>query len=147
MAKTKTKFVCQNCGYTTAKWMGRCPECGTWDSLAEELETPASGPQQSFLMPKEAPKPKTLDKVMLTEVERLKTGINEFDRCSAAGLCPAAWCFWAATRASANQPFFWMPVSASVPGALKFYMCRVKNRKHRPRCVRAGWANRAQRCW
>ena len=57
MAKTKTKFVCQNCGYTTAKWMGRCPECGTWDSLAEELETPASGPQQSFLMPKEAPKP------------------------------------------------------------------------------------------
>ena len=85
MAKTKTKFVCQNCGYTTAKWMGRCPECGTWDSLAEELETPASGPQQSFLMPKEAPKPKTLDKVMLTEVERLKTGINEFDRVLGGG--------------------------------------------------------------
>ena len=90
MAKTKTKFVCQNCGYTTAKWMGRCPECGTWDSLAEELETPASGPQQSFLMPKEAPKPKTLDKVMLTEVERLKTGINEFDRVLGGGLVPGS---------------------------------------------------------
>lgn len=90
MAKTKTKFVCQNCGYTTAKWMGRCPECGTWDSLAEELETPVSGPQQSFLMPKEAPKPKTLDKVMLTEVERLKTGINEFDRVLGGGLVPGS---------------------------------------------------------
>lgn len=90
MAKTKTKFVCQNCGYNTAKWMGRCPECGTWDSLAEELETPASGPQQSFLMPKEAPKPKTLDKVMLTEVERLKTGINEFDRVLGGGLVPGS---------------------------------------------------------
>lgn len=90
MAKTKTKFVCQNCGYTTAKWMGRCPECGTWDSLTEELETPASGPQQSFLMPKEAPKPKTLDKVMLTEVERLKTGINEFDRVLGGGLVPGS---------------------------------------------------------
>lgn len=90
MAKTKTKFVCQNCGYTTAKWMGRCPECGTWDSLAEELETPASGPQQSFFMPKEAPKPKTLDKVMLTEVERLKTGINEFDRVLGGGLVPGS---------------------------------------------------------
>ena len=90
MAKTKTKFVCQNCGYTTAKWMGRCPECGTWDSLAEELETPASGPQQSFLMPKEASKPKTLDKVMLTEVERLKTGINEFDRVLGGGLVPGS---------------------------------------------------------
>lgn len=90
MAKTKTKFVCQNCGYTTAKWMGRCPECGTWDSLAEELETPASGQQQSFLMPKEAPKPKTLDKVMLTEVERLKTGINEFDRVLGGGIVPGS---------------------------------------------------------
>lgn len=90
MVKTKTKFVCQNCGYTTAKWMGRCPECGTWDSLAEELETPASGPQQSFWMPKEAPKPKTLDKVMLTEVERLKTGINEFDRVLGGGLVPGS---------------------------------------------------------
>lgn len=90
MAKTKTKFVCQNCGYTTAKWMGRCPECGTWDSLAEELETPVSGPQQSFLMPKEATKPKTLDKVMLTEVERLKTGINEFDRVLGGGLVPGS---------------------------------------------------------
>lgn len=90
MAKTKTKFVCQNCGYTMAKWMGRCPECGTWDSLAEELETPACGPQQSFLMPKEAPKPKTLDKVMLTEVERLKTGINEFDRVLGGGLVPGS---------------------------------------------------------
>lgn len=48
MAKTKTKFVCQNCGYTTVKWMGRCPECGTWDSLAEELETPASGRSKVF---------------------------------------------------------------------------------------------------
>ena len=65
MAKTKTKFVCQNCGYTTAKW-------------------------QSFLMPKEAPKPKTLDKVMLTEVERLKTGINEFDRVLGGGLVPGS---------------------------------------------------------
>lgn len=99
MAKTKTKFVCQNCGYTTAKWMGRCPECGTWDSLAEELETPASGPQQSFLMPKEAPKPKTLDKVMLTEVERLKRVLTNLTEYSAAGLYPAALCFWAATRA------------------------------------------------
>lgn len=89
MAKTKTKFVCQNCGYTTAKWMGRCPECGSWDSMAEEIEAPAR-PQQSFLMPKEAPKPKTLDKVMLTEVERLKTGINEFDRVLGGGLVPGS---------------------------------------------------------
>lgn len=89
MAKTKTKFVCQNCGYSSAKWLGRCPECGSWDSMAEEIETP-SKPQQSFLMPKEAPKPKTLDKVMLSEVERLKTGINEFDRVLGGGIVPGS---------------------------------------------------------
>ena len=88
MARTKTKFVCQNCGYSSAKWLGRCPECGSWDSMAEEIETPAK-PQQSFLMPQEAPKPKTLDKVMLTEVERLQTGINEFDRVL-GGLVPGS---------------------------------------------------------
>ena len=89
MARTKTKFVCQNCGYSSAKWLGRCPECGSWDSMAEEVETPAK-PQQSFLMPQEAPKPKTLDKVMLTEVERLQTGINEFDRVLGGGLVPGS---------------------------------------------------------
>lgn len=89
MAKTKTKFVCQNCGYSSAKWLGRCPECGSWDSMAEEIETPAK-PQQSFLMPQEAPKPKTLDKVMLTEVERLQTGINEFDRVLGGGIVPGS---------------------------------------------------------
>ena len=89
MARTKTKFVCQNCGYSSAKWLGRCPECGSWDSMAQEIETPAK-PQQSFLMPQEAPKPKTLDKVMLTEVERLQTGINEFDRVLGGGLVPGS---------------------------------------------------------
>ena len=89
MARTKTKFVCQNCGYSSAKWLGRCPECGSWDSMAEEIETPAK-PQQSFLMPQEAPKPKTLDKVMLTEVDRLQTGINEFDRVLGGGLVPGS---------------------------------------------------------
>ena len=89
MARTKTKFVCQNCGYSSAKWLGRCPECGSWDSMAEEIETPAK-PQQSFLIPQETPKPKTLDKVMLTEVERLQTGINEFDRVLGGGLVPGS---------------------------------------------------------
>ena len=89
MARTKTKFVCRNCGYSSAKWLGRCPECGSWDSMAEEIETPAK-PQQSFLMPQEAPKPKTLDNVMLTEVERLQTGINEFDRVLGGGLVPGS---------------------------------------------------------
>ncbi|MGZ3680619.1 MAG: hypothetical protein ACXWQR_19125, partial [Ktedonobacterales bacterium] len=35
MPKTHTKFVCQQCGYESAKWMGRCPDCGEWNALVE----------------------------------------------------------------------------------------------------------------
>ena len=38
MAKVKTKWVCQNCGYETAKYIGRCPDCGEWGTLTEEVE-------------------------------------------------------------------------------------------------------------
>ncbi|MFH1092443.1 MAG: DNA repair protein RadA, partial [Pseudomonadota bacterium] len=36
MAKIKTTYICAECGYIAAKWLGRCPECHTWDSLTEE---------------------------------------------------------------------------------------------------------------
>ncbi|MGQ9679012.1 MAG: hypothetical protein ACUVUD_07025, partial [bacterium] len=35
MPMKKTKFVCQNCGYESARWLGRCPNCGEWNSLVE----------------------------------------------------------------------------------------------------------------
>ena len=37
MAKVKSKYVCQQCGYETARYMGKCPECSSWDSLVEEV--------------------------------------------------------------------------------------------------------------
>ena len=49
MAKTKYRYVCQSCGYTTAKWLGRCPECGTWDSLVEEAEVTPAKSARSYL--------------------------------------------------------------------------------------------------
>ena len=49
MAKAKTKFVCQECGYVTTSWMGRCPECGNWNTLVEELELTAKVGAKSYL--------------------------------------------------------------------------------------------------
>lgn len=48
MAKPKIRFVCQSCGYVTAKWLGKCPECGQWDSFVEEMDVPER-PGQSYL--------------------------------------------------------------------------------------------------
>jgi len=57
--KNKTKFMCQNCGYSTAKWLGRCPECGGWDTLCEELITDNQA-KNIWLLSKEKIKPKTI---------------------------------------------------------------------------------------
>ncbi|MFP3422659.1 DNA repair protein RadA, partial [Bacillus sp. SIMBA_161] len=41
MAKKKTKFICQSCGYESAKWMGKCPGCAAWNTMTEEKEVAA----------------------------------------------------------------------------------------------------------
>ncbi len=89
MAKTKYKFVCQSCGYTTAKWLGRCPECGAWDSLVEEAEVATTRNSKSYLpTSSEKIKPRTIASVAQVKVERLATGIHEFDRVLGGGVGP-----------------------------------------------------------
>ena len=91
MAKTKYKFVCQSCGYTTAKWLGRCPECGAWDSLVEEAEVTTARSSKSYLpTASEKIKPRTIASVAQVKVERLATGIHEFDRVLGGGVVPGS---------------------------------------------------------
>lgn len=91
MAKAKTKFVCQECGYVTTSWMGRCPECGNWNTLVEELEVAAKAGAKSYLPTNnEKVKPRTIASVAQTKVERLATGIREFDRVLGGGVVPGS---------------------------------------------------------
>lgn len=91
MAKMKYKFVCQSCGYTTAKWLGRCPECGAWDSLVEEAEVTTARSSKSYLPnSSEKIKPRTIASVAQVKVERLATGIHEFDRVLGGGVVPGS---------------------------------------------------------
>ncbi len=80
----KTLFVCQSCGYESAKWMGRCTECGTWDTFAEEVRrTAAAG---SKIMAEKGNRPVPIDAVEIIDEERMSTGIEEFDRVLGGGL-------------------------------------------------------------
>lgn len=89
MAKTKYRFVCQSCGYVSAKWLGRCPECGGWDTLVEEAEVAVKG--KSYLPTNnEKLKPRTIGSVAQAKVERLVTGIREFDRVLGGGVVPGS---------------------------------------------------------
>ena len=88
MAKLKTKFVCGSCSYSTAKWMGRCPECGEWNSFEEEnVETES---KQRSVANKRATSEKDVAK-KISEVQEIKylryeTKISEFDRVLGEGI-------------------------------------------------------------
>ncbi|HLN55704.1 MAG TPA: DNA repair protein RadA [Bacteroidales bacterium] len=84
MPKTKTVYVCQNCGAESAKWIGRCPSCREWNTYHEEIVAPASaaGPMAD----REKRKPELLDNIRSDEHSRKKTGINEVDRILGGGI-------------------------------------------------------------
>jgi DNA repair protein RadA/Sms len=81
MAKSKTVFVCQNCGNTSSKWLGKCPECGAWDSYVEEFSAPRKG--KGFSGAIELKKLKDID---LSQENRIKTGITELDNVLGSGI-------------------------------------------------------------
>lgn len=90
MAKTKYHFVCQSCGYNSAKWLGKCPECGAWDSMVEEAEVSVKSRSYLPLEGAEKIKPKTIASVATVKLERLATGIREFDRVLGGGVVPGS---------------------------------------------------------
>jgi DNA repair protein RadA/Sms len=89
MSKSFTKYYCQECGYESLKWLGKCPGCEKWNTMVEEMVQPVAASNRgtgSFSsMPQE---PKLLSQIELSTVERLKSNINEFDRVLGGGIVP-----------------------------------------------------------
>ena len=86
MAKSKTIFVCNECGYESAKWLGKCPACNAWNSFYEEkLVKEKDG---SFISDKKtkSSKPTTLNSIEGKEATRTSTGVGELDRVLGGGL-------------------------------------------------------------
>src|SRR4051812_17113712 len=84
-----TVFVCAQCGHDSAKWHGRCPGCGEWNTMVEERPvTPAPGARRGAS--KRALKPVPLSEVEAPKLRRLVTGIGELDRVLGGGLVPGS---------------------------------------------------------
>src|SRR5688572_31515012 len=77
MAKTKIEFVCQSCGARAPKWMGKCGECGEFNTLVEEVARPEETARRPVLS-EERPVPIT--EVQPVDRPRIVVGIGEFDR-------------------------------------------------------------------
>jgi DNA repair protein RadA/Sms len=91
VSKVKTVFACQACGFESSKWLGRCPDCGEWNTFAEERQEvapPAKGRGPVLAAP--AGKPRPYDVVDVSEAERIPSGIGEFDRVLGGGIVPGS---------------------------------------------------------
>ena len=88
MAKGKsTAFFCKECGYESAKWMGQCPGCKEWNTFVEEPVSKGKNRQQIGLAKLgEQAKPLAVSQISLDEEDRIKTGIEEFDRVLGGGI-------------------------------------------------------------
>jgi DNA repair protein RadA/Sms len=87
MPKTKIKYVCSNCAYESLRWLGKCPECESWNSFTEEIiETSKRKPT----ITKSKFELNTIETISAAEDDRIKTGMGEFDRVLGGGLMPGS---------------------------------------------------------
>lgn len=86
--KSKTVYVCSNCAYETPKWFGKCPECGEWSTLEEEVRdvTPASKGKNQLLTKSRSVSSFSLSEIKPDNELRYKTGMKELDRVLGGGI-------------------------------------------------------------
>ena len=88
MAKNKQIFICQECGYQASKWMGKCPDCGQWNSFVEEALEPRAA-AKSAIAPRSMPQ--RLREITAESADiRVSTGSEEFNRVLGGGIFPAS---------------------------------------------------------
>lgn len=85
MAKVKTVFTCQDCGYQSPKWLGKCPDCQQWNSFSEEEAVKPSKAAPKAVAGRDS-KPKTIGEIEHEEFARYQTSIGEFDRVMGGGV-------------------------------------------------------------
>lgn len=87
MAKSKISYVCSSCGYETAKWAGKCPDCGEWNTMEETLKEAVSKTSSFKAVSAHSNiRPQRIDEISTTDEHRYHTGLGEFDRVLGGGI-------------------------------------------------------------
>lgn len=87
MVKAKVKFFCQECGHESPKWFGKCPGCGGWNTLQEELQKPPRGRNKNL---DKQIQPQPITEIKTSEGERKLTGSSELNRVLGGGIIPGS---------------------------------------------------------
>jgi DNA repair protein RadA/Sms len=91
LAKIKTKFVCQECGYESAKWMGKCPGCNNWNSFVEETSITGKQTRHTFSgITNAGSKPEKITSIVSKQEPRISTDLKELNRVLGGGIVPGS---------------------------------------------------------
>ena len=82
--KTKSLYICSQCGYESAKWYGCCPSCNEWNTMEEEIRTPQQ--QKASKAPQRAVFAQTINEIDADDEIRFRTGMDELDRVLGGGI-------------------------------------------------------------
>ncbi|MFV9511692.1 DNA repair protein RadA [Tepidibacillus sp. LV47] len=88
MARVKSSFVCQECGYESPKWLGKCPSCQSWNSMVEEMKNDYS--KTNHLSISSSNKPQPISRINMEEELRINTNIHELNRVLGGGIVPGS---------------------------------------------------------
>lgn len=86
MAKTKTLYVCSECGYSAPKWLGKCPDCGKWNTFLEEIAEPVVEEKKLKRAPGNGADAMTIGEIPDEASSRMPSGIGEMDRVLGGGI-------------------------------------------------------------
>ena len=86
MPRGKSSFICRECGHASPGWLGRCPECGRWNTIVEEITKPSAGPSRAGAVAVAAPAPIRLVDVDAGAYSRIDTTLGELNRVLGGGL-------------------------------------------------------------
>jgi DNA repair protein RadA/Sms len=90
MAKEKSKYVCQNCGFESPRWVGKCPSCNEWNTFVEEIIIPERGVRGARRSQAKSGSPVAINEVSIEEDIRIVTGMGELDRVLGGGIIPGS---------------------------------------------------------
>ena len=80
MAKTKSAYFCQSCGYQSAKWLGKCPSCESWNTLVEEILEKEHKNNSGSPTLNKVRKPQLIHEISILQEQRFSTNDSELDR-------------------------------------------------------------------
>ncbi len=88
MPKIQTHYICQSCGHDSLRWVGKCPECGEWNSFVEEIQTASKGSDRAIQGVGSMNDPLPITMAESISLQRTSTGIGELDRTMGGGVVP-----------------------------------------------------------